>query len=209
MNTKAILEKLNIMVPEPKFELVVSSPFELIVALILSAQCTDKRVNEVTSVMFKKFNKPEHYASMMQEQLEEMIKPCGFYRNKAKNIISMSRDLISKFNGSIPKTMEELTTLAGVGRKTANVILAEVYNIPAIAVDTHVFKVTNRLGMKTKNVEECEQKLMEAFDKKDWSRLHLQLVLHGRYTCMAPHPHCERCLLTDECEFYITNTLKK
>ncbi len=202
MNTKAFLDKLDKLFPKAECELEFNSPFELLIAVVLSAQCTDKRVNMVTSEMFKKYNKPQDYATMKQEKLEELIHSCGFYHNKAKNIISMSRDIISKFNGQVPNTLEELQTLAGVGRKTANVVYAEAFGGDAIAVDTHVLRVSNRLGfVKTDDPLKCELKLMDVFPKDCWSTVHIQLVLFGRYICKSQKPDCEKCPFYDMCVY--------
>lgn len=198
-----ILDYLDTLFPDPNCELKFASNFELLVAVILSAQCTDKRVNMVTSEMFKKYNTPQAFASMPQEKLEGMIKSCGFYHNKAKNIISAAKDICEKFDGEVPSSREELMTLAGVGRKTANVVYALAFGGDAIAVDTHVFRVSNRLGIvNAKTPEECERALMEIFPQSKWTRLHYQLVLFGRYKCKAIHPECATCGLREICKFY-------
>lgn len=191
---------LDQMYQNPVCELKYTTPFELLVAVILSAQCTDKRVNQVTSELFKKYNKPEHFATLNQDELENLIHSCGFYHNKAKSIISASKDIIEKFEGEVPTNFEELTSLAGVGRKTANVMVSEVFGGDAIAVDTHVLRVTNRVGfVSTKDPLKCEQKLMQIFPKDKWSKLHFQIVLFGRYTCKAMKPDCENCLFNANC----------
>lgn len=199
---KDFLEKLDKLIPEPKCELEYKTPYELLVAVVLSAQCTDKRVNKVTKELFVDYNTPEKMLSLSQEELEEKIHSCGFYHNKAKNILEMSKSLLEKFNGQVPNDLEKLQTLAGVGRKTANVVFAEAFKGNAIAVDTHVLRVSNRLGfVKTENPFICEKALMENFDKSVWGKLHLQLVLFGRYTCKSQKPLCNQCPFTDICEY--------
>lgn len=213
--TKKEIEKRNLiqtylkdMFKEAKCELNYSTPFELLVAVILSAQCTDKRVNMVTSELFKKYNKPQHFAQLKNEFLEQLIKPCGFYKNKASAIIETSKDILQKFDGKVPMDREKLMSLKGVGRKTANVVLSVLTDFPAIAVDTHVFRVSNRLGISnSNNVTKCENDLMAYFDKSDWSQMHYLLVLFGRYHCKAIKPKCEICNLKSVCKFY--NNLKK
>lgn len=204
MKNEEFLEKLNKLIPEPKCELKYNSPYELLVAVILSAQCTDKRVNIVTEELFKEFNTPEKMLKLSQEELEEKIHSCGFYHNKAKNILEMSKSLLEKFNGQVPNDLDKLQTLAGVGRKTANVVFAEAFKGNAIAVDTHVLRVSNRLGfVKTENPFICERALMENFDEKVWGKLHLQLVLFGRYICKAQKPDCQNCLFLNDCKYNI------
>lgn len=198
--TKQILSGLDRLFPSPKCELNYKSAYELLVAVILSAQCTDKRVNMVVEELFKQYNTPERMLTLSQEELEEKIHSCGFYHNKAKNILSMSKDLIERFGGKVPSNPEDLQTLAGVGRKTANVVIGEYFKGDAIAVDTHVLRVSNRLGLvKTDNPLKCEQTLNKLFDKKDWSKLHLQLVLFGRYVCKSQNPQCEKCPFYNIC----------
>lgn len=203
MKQELVKEILNNKFENPKCELDFSTPFELLVAVILSAQCTDKRVNKVTAELFKTHNKPEDFAFMEQEKLEKMIFSCGFYRNKTKSIIEMSRAILENYNGQVPDTLSQLQSLKGVGRKTANVVYSVAFNGNAIAVDTHVFRVSNRLGISdSKNVLDCERQLMKAFDEGDWSRLHYQLVLFGRYFCTAKKPKCEQCEFKNHCKFY-------
>lgn len=202
MNKDNFLKILNKLYPNPKCELNYSSAYELLVAVILSAQCTDKRVNIVTETLFKKYNTPQKMLLLKQEQLEEMIHSCGFYHNKAKNILSMSKDLIEKYNGKVPDNIQDLQTLAGVGRKTANVVYSEAFKGNAIAVDTHVLRVSNRLGfVKTVDPYKCEIQLMNMFDNKDWGKLHLQMVHFGRYICKAQKPNCKECPFANECYF--------
>ena len=173
---------------------------------MLSAQCTDKRVNQVTSEMFKKYSTPEDFVKISTEDLEKEIKPCGFYHNKAKAIKNLSYDIVTKFGGELPRSKEELKTLSGVGEKTANVVVSMVYGMPAIAVDTHVFRVSNRLGIVSANTPEKTQKGLEKILPKDfWTRAHYSLVLHGRYVCKAIKPRCTECNLKEFCDFYTKN----
>ncbi len=202
MNKKKILEILKSEYENPKCELEYSSPFELLVAVVLSAQCTDKRVNQVTKELFKEFNTAEKISKMPLELLEEKIRSCGFYHNKAKAIKSLSYDIATKFNGEFPKTKGELKALSGVGEKTANVVVSLIYNEPAIAVDTHVFRVSNRLGLASANTPEKTQKQLElVVPKEDWIKLHYSLVLHGRYVCKAIKPKCDECCFKLECAY--------
>lgn len=197
-----ILETLKGMYPD-KPALRYSTHFELLIAVILSAQCTDVRVNQVTEEMFKKFNIPEDFAKLNVLELGEYIKSCGLYRNKAENIIKMSRILVEKYNSKVPDTFEELVSLPGVGRKTANVVLSNAFGVDAIAVDTHVFRVSNRLGLAdSKDVEKTEFQLMENIPKNLWSKAHHWLIYHGRNICVARKPKCEICPLTTYCRYF-------
>ncbi|HOB64849.1 MAG: endonuclease III [Clostridiales bacterium] len=203
MNPQTIFKKLSEMHPNAKCELDFSTPFELLVAVILSAQCTDKRVNMATKELFKVYNTPEQFAALNVEDLKPYIFSCGFYNNKGKNIIAMSADIVKKHGGVVPSTMEELTALAGVGRKTASVVLAAAFEIPAIAVDTHAFRVSNRLGLSSGNTpEKVEFDLRALYPEEQWIRLHHLLVFHGRYICHSQKPDCGACLLTEECPAY-------
>lgn len=182
-------------------ELNFSSPFELLVAVVLSAQCTDKRVNKVTEELFKVANTAEQFAAMPQEELERRIFSCGFYRNKAKAIKELSASIIEL--GGMPNTREGLMQLRGVGRKTANVVYAVAYGGNAIAVDTHVFRVSNRIGIvSAKTPEAAEQQLMESFDEELWSHLHHLLIFHGRYVCHSQRPNCGGCALCCICKYH-------
>ena len=199
---KDIYNILSAKFNEPKCELNYSSTFELLIAVILSAQCTDKRVNLVTEKLFKIYNTPESFAKLENLELEKLIYSCGFYKNKAKNIINMSKSLIERFNGIVPSTLEELESLDGVGRKTANVVLSVAFNKNAIAVDTHVFRVSKRLNLsKSNSVLGVEKDLMKAFDENLWGKLHHMLVLFGRYTCKSQNPNCINCELYDLCKY--------
>ncbi|MBP3619779.1 MAG: endonuclease III [Clostridia bacterium] len=207
---KKILSKFDTMFKNPTCELHYKTPFQLLVAVILSAQCTDKRVNLVTDELFKTHNKPEDFVLIPLDELEEKIHSCGFYRNKAKAIKSTSLDIVERFDGKVPSNFDDLTSLAGVGRKTANVIIAEAFKGDALAVDTHVLRVSNRLGLvDTKDPNKCEDKLKKIFPKKSWSKLHYQMVLFGRYHCKAIKPQCKECLFADICKWTKTNNKKK
>ncbi len=200
LNKDFVMQGLDKMYENPRCELNYSTPFELLVAVILSAQCTDKRVNMVLEELFKVANKPEDFVNMPTEELEKWIHPCGFFRNKAKSIKSASRDIIDKFGGEVPKAFDDLTSLAGVGRKTANVMISEAFGGDAFAVDTHVLRTSNRLGLvKTDNPDVCELELKKIFPKDKWSKMHYQMVLFGRYTCKAMKPDCFNCAFKDNC----------
>jgi endonuclease-3 len=187
--------------PDAKPALHFSSPFELLVATMLSAQCTDKQVNKCTDVLFSKYNTAEAFAALDIETLEPYIKSCGVYRNKGKNILAMSRILMERYGGNVPETREELTALPGVGRKTANVVLSNAFHVPAIAVDTHVFRVANRIGLaEAKDVEHTEQQLMAHIPEQDWGAAHHWLIYHGRQICAAQRPKCGICPLKEICE---------
>lgn len=204
-----ITNYLNKLFPDATCELNHSSAFELLVAVILSAQCTDARVNKVTEVLFKNYNTPQKLAEANQDEIERIIYSCGFYKNKAKNLIACSKDILKKFGGEVPNNLEDLQTLAGVGRKTANVVYSLWFKGDAIAVDTHVFRVSNRIPLAKGNTPfEVESGLMKIFDKSEWSKLHYLLVLFGRYRCKAKNPNCDQCELKQLCEFY-KNSLKK
>ena len=206
---KAIIEILKEMYPDATCELNHNTPYELLVATILSAQSTDKRVNIVTKDLFKVADTPEKMVKLGEEKLKEYIRTIGFFNTKSKNLISMSRDLIQKYNSEVPKTMEELTSLAGVGRKTANVVMSNCFKVPAIAVDTHVFRLAHRLGFsKEEDVYKVELDLQKKIAKKDWTLAHHMLIFHGRYTCKAKNPLCEKCNLKEYCIYY-KNILKK
>lgn len=186
MTNKEILLKLNSLFPNPKCELNFSNNFELLVAVMLSAQCTDKRVNLVSKNLFKKFKTPSDFASADVEEIEKLIKSCGLYKSKARHIKECCEKLVSDFDSIIPSSMESLTSLPGVGRKSANVVRSVGFNIPSVAVDTHVLRVSNRLGLYFgKNVKRCEEVICSKFDEKDWNNIHYLMVLFGRYMCKA------------------------
>lgn len=198
-----IIKNVDELYSNPKCELVFNSNYELLVAVILSAQCTDKRVNQVTSSLFKNYNTPYRMITLSQEELEEKIRSCGFFHNKAKHILDCSKDLIEKYNGEIPSNKQDLLKLSGVGEKTANVVLATAFGVPAIAVDTHVFRVSNRLGLaNSKDVLKTQRQLEKVLPKEKWIKFHYALVLHGRYVCKSQKPNCESCGLRSFCKFY-------
>ena len=185
---------------EPKCELNHSSSIDLLVAIILSAQCTDKRVNAVTKTLFEKYKTVDDYANANLAELEKAIYSTGFYHNKSKNIIALCKKIISDFGGIIPDDVETLAKLPGIGRKTASVFVAEYHGMPAIAVDTHVIRVSNRLGMtKSNNPTIIEQDLKKIFAPENWGRYHLYMVLFGRYQCIARNPKCDDCVLKQYC----------
>ena len=201
--TKDILDILKEDYPDAKCELNHESPFQLLVATILSAQTTDKKVNEVTETLFRDYPDLDAFLTLSVEELEERIKQIGLYRSKAKNLIMMCNQLKEKFNGEVPRTMEEITSLAGAGRKTANVVLSNAFGVPSIAVDTHVFRVSNRLGMAdSDNVLEVEKQLQKELPKREWSLTHHLLIFHGRRCCIARNPKCEICNLTNYFKYY-------
>lgn len=201
--TKIILEELKRLYPDAKCELNHETPFQLLVATILSAQTTDKKVNEVTESLFRDYPDVDAFLTLSIDELEARIKQIGLYRSKAKNILIMCNQLKGKFNGEVPKTMEEITSLAGAGRKTANVVLSNAFGVPSIAVDTHVFRVSNRLGLAdSDNVLEVEKQLQAELPKKEWSLTHHLLIFHGRRCCIARKPKCNECPLTNRCKYF-------
>jgi len=203
MDNKEIVLTLEKMHPAAVCELHFDTPFQLLVAVILSAQCTDKRVNEVTSVLFRKYNSPKDFAFLEQEVLEKEIKSCGYYRAKAKHIIATAQAILFDYGGEVPQTQEELMKLPGVGRKTANVVFAVAFGGDAIPVDTHVFRTSHRLGLSDASTPEgVERDLNNAFPQDVWSHLHHLLIHHGRYTCKALSPKCEECLLANDCKHF-------
>ena len=200
---KKILDELSTLYPDAQPALHFKSPYELLVAVILSAQCTDERVNKVTAVLFKNYDTPEKMLTLSQSELEKYIFSCGFYHNKSAHILSASMDIIEKFGGEVPDSLEKLRTLAGVGRKTANVVYAVAFGGNAIAVDTHVFRVSNRLGIaEGKTPEKVEDGLREAIPEELWSKAHHYLIYHGRRVCHSQKPDCINCTLKDYCKYF-------
>ena len=198
-----ILEILNEKFGKPECALKYNTPFELLVAVILSAQCTDVRVNIVTSEMYKKVNTPEQFANLPVEEIEEMIKSTGFYRNKAKNIKLCSQQLLNEYNGEIPQEMDKLVKLAGVGRKTANVVRGEIWGLAdGITVDTHVKRLSNLIGL-TKNDDpiKIEQDLMKIVPRDSWIDFSHYLILQGRDKCIARRPKCQECEISGYCTY--------
>lgn len=195
-----IVSELLVAYADAKPALHFSSAYELLIAVILSAQCTDERVNIVTDELFKEYNTPQKMLALGSDKLSEKIYSIGLYRNKAKNIILASKSIVDNFGGNVPQTLEELRTLSGVGRKTANVVYAQAFNGDAIAVDTHVFRVSNRLGLAHASTpEKTEDDLMKIIDRDKWSRCHLAILYHGRRVC-KPKPDCKACFLNCLCE---------
>ncbi len=196
-----IYEELLKMFPEAHCELNFSTVYQLAVAVMLSAQTTDVSVNRVTGTLFEKYPDAEAMAQAEQKDVEEIIKSIGLYRNKAANVISMSRKLQEEFSGVIPDDMDKLTSLPGIGRKSANVILSEGYKHPAIAVDTHVHRVSARLGLakETDTPDQTEMKLRRKFPKENWSKLHHLMIFFGRYKCHSRNPECEDCPFRENC----------
>lgn len=190
--------------PIAESELKYNNPYELLVAVILSAQCTDKRVNMTTPALFQRFPLPNDMASSSVEEIYSYIKSISYPNNKAKNLYGMAKTLVEEFGGVVPGNLYDLQRLPGVGRKTANVMMAVAFDQPAMPVDTHVFRVANRIGLtkNSKNVLETERVLVKYFPKEVLSKAHHWLILHGRYTCLARKPKCEKCGITEICEFY-------
>lgn len=201
MLAKEIYEHLETMFPNAHCELNYTNAYELLLAVSLSAQTTDARVNMCTPALFKKYPTPNDLANADQKEVEELIKSIGMYRQKSANIIALSKSLVDNFNSTVPSTMNELTTLQGVGRKTANVVLSEYFKVPSIAVDTHVERVSKRLKLAKPEdtVLEVETKLKRKFDKDKWSKLHHLLIFFGRYKCKAIKPDCTDCPFIDFC----------
>ncbi len=201
-----ILDILSNEYTNVKIQLNFSNPFELLIATILSAQCTDERVNKVTPSLFEKYKKPEDYVNVPIEKLEKEIFSTGYYKAKAKHIKEMSEMILKQYNGEVPSQLEELIKLPGVGRKTANVVLGHCYSVPAIVVDTHVIKISNRLGfVSTKNAEIIERKLMELIPKEKWVIFTHYFISHGRKVCTARNPKCNECVISQYCKYYLEN----
>lgn len=203
MKSDFLIAELNKLYPDARCELNYTKDYELLIATVLSAQCTDKRVNEVTKVLFKKYDIRSLSAANIKD-IESIIRSCGSYTKKAYYIKTIAERLLKDYNGIVPNNREYLESLPGIGRKTCNVVLSNIYNVPAIAVDTHVSRVSKRLGLAKENDEvfTIERKLMKKFPKDNWSRLHHQLVLFGRYHCKAIKPDCEDCPFKVYCKYY-------
>ncbi|MGX8795711.1 endonuclease III [Fusibacter sp. JL298sf-3] len=206
MTKKAAIEVLDILddlYPDAKAELDYNNPFELLVAVVLSAQCTDVRVNQVTGELFKVASTPEDLYKLPIAELEAIIKPCGLFKTKAKNLHQTAKILYERYASTVPSTHEALLELPGVGQKTANVVVSNAFGIPAIAVDTHVFRVSNRLGLaKASTVEATEKQLEKALPKARWTKAHHQLIFLGRRICKARKPQCDACPLTAHCRYF-------
>ena len=200
---KFIYDTLKEKFPSPSCELKFKNNYELLISVILSAQCTDKRVNLVTPKLFKAYPTVFDITKAKQKDLEEIIRPCGFFHNKAKNIIGACKDISEKFNGEIPNDYESLLSLSGVGRKTANVVLSVGFGKDAIAVDTHVYRVSKRLGLAKENTpEKVEKELQKVLPQNIWSEMHFLMVLFGRYWCKSQKPLCDDCKFKEICVYY-------
>lgn len=202
MKINDIINKLDIMIPNPKCELNYNKDYELLIATVLSAQCTDARVNKVTEILFDKYDIFTLSEANLKD-IENIIYSCGNYKKKSIYLKEIANKLVKDFNGSVPNNREYLENLPGVGRKTTNVVLSNLFNVPAIAVDTHVDRVSKRLSLAKQNdtVYEVEKKLMKKIPKDLWSRCHHQLVLFGRYICKSQNPECNKCLLKENCKY--------
>lgn len=200
---KSVLDILSVLYKDAKPALIFDNVFELLVSVMLSAQCTDIRVNKTTKILFEKYNAPELIADMDIELLEDYIRSCGLYKNKAKNIHEASKMICEKFAGKVPQTREELMSLPGVGRKTANVVLSVGFGKPAFAVDTHVFRVANRIGLAhAKTPDEVEKQVTAIIPQENWGKAHHWLIYHGRFVCHSQKPDCENCKVKNLCDFF-------
>ncbi len=209
-DSKEILNILRTTYPEATCSLDFETPFQIVIAVMLSAQCTDERVNKTTPLLFKDYGTPEKLSKIDIKKLEDIIHPCGFYKNKAKNALECSKVLVEKYSGKVPNNMEDLMSLPGIGRKSANVIMLEAFsNAQGIAVDTHCKRISNKIGFsKESDPEKIEQDLLKTFDKKDWVDVNHLFVWHGRYTCIARNPKCENCTIKKYCNEYKKNKTK-
>ena len=202
-NIKNIREVLANKYPVPDTALNFETPFQLLIATILSAQTTDTQVNKVTSKLFDKYSSPQDFASLNKEKLEDEIHSIGLYRNKSKYIIEASQKIIDDYSGEVPADFDELLTLPGVGRKTASVVTYAAFSLPAFPVDTHVFRVSNRLGLAdSDNRDEVEFQLREVIPKDEWGDMHHRLIFHGREVCQARNPRCYECSLRNYCQYF-------
>jgi endonuclease III len=203
-NIALMIDKLKTMHGEPRCELHYSNAVELAVATVLSAQCTDERVNKVTKDLFKKYKTFKDYLDVPVEQLEEDIRPTGFYRNKTKSIKNIAREVIERFHGKVPDDIDTFATVKGIGRKSANMIVGLAYNKPAMVVDTHMIRVSRRIGLtKNSDPEKIEVDLRRIVPQSMWIDFSLLMVIHGRYMCKAKKPECERCQLQENCNYYL------
>ncbi|HNQ62910.1 MAG TPA: endonuclease III [Syntrophorhabdaceae bacterium] len=200
----SIINKLKTMHGEPRCELNFTNPLELVVATVLAAQCTDERVNRVTKELFKKYVNVDDYLNVAQEELEEDIRPTGFYRNKAKVIKNAAKEIRDRFDGVVPQDIDVFATVKGIGRKSANLIVGLAYDKPAVIVDTHVIRLSGRIGFsENKNPDRIEQDIKKIVPKDMWTAFSMLITLHGRYLCKAKKPECERCLLQNDCDYWI------
>ena len=198
----SLFKNLSKVIKNPKSDLKYKNKFTLLVSVVLSAQCTDINVNNVTKNIYPKYNKPEHFVKLGRKKIEKLIKSIGLFRNKAKSVYLLSKDLIEKHNEKVPKNFDDLYALPGVGRKTASVVLNEGFGLPTIAVDTHVFRVSNRTGLAGgKNPDEVQQNLYKVVPKKYLKKAGHLILLHGRHTCKARKPLCKKCVIRKYCDF--------
>ena len=210
MNKKDAIKVVEILkntYPDAKCSLDFKTPFEMLVAVCLSAQCTDDRVNKTTPAIFARFDTPEEFANADIKELEALVHPCGFYKNKAKNLKAAGQKIVADFNGKVPNTMEELMEIPGVGRKSANVIMLEAFNMPqGIAVDTHCKRIANRLGLSSETEpSKIEQDLLKILPQKYYKDINHVFIWHGRNTCTSQNPKCSTCPVRDYCNFYKKN----
>ncbi len=200
---RKIHQKLKVLYPEAECELDFNNPFEVLIATVLSAQCTDKKVNAVTPELFRKYPTAAALAAAEPEAVEQLIKSLGLYKNKAKSIISASRDMVAHYGSEVPQSMEELVSLAGVGRKTANCVLVNAFDLPGIMVDTHCIRLSNRLGLTVASKpEKIEAELKALLSPRVWGKFSHRIILHGRRVCFARNPDCEKCTLRSLCTYY-------
>jgi len=198
----SLFKNLSRVIKNPRSDLKYKNKFTLLVSVVLSAQCTDINVNNVTKNIYPKYNRPEHFVKLGRKKIEKLIKSIGLFRNKAKSVYLLSKQLIEKHNGKVPKNFDDLLALPGVGRKTANVVLNEGFGLSTIAVDTHIFRVSNRTGLASgKNPDQVEQALYKVVPKKYLKDSHHLLLLHGRYTCKARAPSCKTCVIIKYCNY--------
>jgi len=198
----SLFKNLSKAIKNPRSDLKYQNKFTLLISVVLSAQCTDVNVNNVTKKIYPKHNKPEHFVKLGRKKIEKLIKSIGLFRNKAKSVYWLSKQLIEKHNGKVPKNFDDLLALPGVGRKTANVVLNEGFGFPTIAVDTHIFRVSNRTGLAPgKNPDQVEQALYKVVPKKYLKDSHHLLLLHGRYTCKSRTPSCKKCVIVKYCKY--------
>lgn len=205
---KIIVDKLMETYPDAECELKYETPFQLLIATVLSAQTTDKKVNEVTKKLFKDYGTLDKFLTLSEEKLQDIIKVIGLYKTKSRNIVALCKVLRDNFNGEVPKTRDELVTLPGVGRKTANVVISNCFGVQAFAVDVHVFRVSNRIGLANANTaEKTELDLMKNIDENLWTICHHTIIFHGRRCCIARNPKCEECTIKDYCKYYKSKDL--
>lgn len=201
-NTHNVIRILNNEFPNPQPPLNFTSPFEALVAVILSAQCTDERVNKVTPTLFAAARTPKQMIALGPERLRKLVHSCGYHNQKTKAILAFSQEIIDRHNGDVPNTLEELNALSGVGRKTASVVVSQIFGVPSFPVDTHVFRIANRLGLVNEtNRDKTDLALRKKIPREHWIPLHLQLIFHGRKTCKSQKPQCWKCPLKEVCEY--------